>query len=32
MSADRRSRAERRNGTEHRLTHDVDVWVASATS
>jgi hypothetical protein len=26
-----RSRAERRNDTEHRLTHDVDVWVASAS-
>ncbi|SOD94536.1 pyridoxamine 5'-phosphate oxidase family protein [Blastococcus haudaquaticus] len=26
-----RSRAERRRDTEHRLTHDVDVWVASAS-
>jgi Pyridoxamine 5'-phosphate oxidase len=32
MSADRRSRAERRRDTEHRLTHDVDVWVASASA
>jgi hypothetical protein len=29
MSADPRSRAQRRD-TEHRLTHDIDVWVASA--
>lgn len=27
-----RSRAERRRDTEHRLTHDVDVWVASASA
>ena len=32
MSADPRSRAQRRNDTEHRLTHDVDVWVASASA
>ena len=30
MSADPRSRAQRRRDTEHRLTHDIDVWVASA--
>ncbi|MFD0688089.1 pyridoxamine 5'-phosphate oxidase family protein [Actinomadura fibrosa] len=27
-----RSRAERRRDTEHRLAHDVDVWVASASA
>ena len=32
MSADPRSRAQRRLDTEHRLTHDVDVWVASASA
>ena len=32
MSADPRSRAERRRDTEHRLAHDVDVWVASASA
>jgi hypothetical protein len=32
MSADPRSRARRRRDTEHRLTHDVDVWVASASA
>jgi pyridoxamine 5'-phosphate oxidase-like protein len=32
VSADPRSRAERRRDTEHRLTHDVDVWVASASA
>jgi hypothetical protein len=32
MSADPRSRAERRRDTEQRLTHDVDVWVASASA
>ena len=32
MSADPRSRAQRRHDTEHRLTHDVDVWVASASA
>ena len=26
-----RTRAERRRDTEHRLAHDVDVWVASAS-
>ena len=26
-----RSRSQRRRDTEHRLTHDVDVWVASAS-
>ena len=31
MSAEPRSRAERRRDTEHRLTHDTDVWVATAT-
>ncbi len=32
MSADPRSRAQRRRDTEHRLTHDIDVWVASASA
>jgi len=32
MSADPRSRAQRRRDTEHRLTHDVDVWVATASA
>ncbi|TFV83360.1 pyridoxamine 5'-phosphate oxidase family protein [Blastococcus sp. CT_GayMR16] len=27
-----RSRAERRRDTEHRLTHDVDLWVASSSA
>lgn len=27
-----RSRTRRRHDTEHRLTHDVDVWVASASA
>ncbi|MFJ3584308.1 pyridoxamine 5'-phosphate oxidase family protein [Streptomyces sp. NPDC090127] len=27
-----RSRPERRRDTEHRLTHDVDLWVASASA
>jgi hypothetical protein len=31
MSAEPRPRAQRRRDTEHRLTHDVDVWVASAS-
>jgi hypothetical protein len=31
MSAAPRSRAQRRLDTEHRLTHDVDLWVASAS-
>jgi hypothetical protein len=29
---DPRSRAQRRRDTEHRLMHDVDVWVASASA
>ena len=32
MRADPRSRARRRRDTEHRLTHDVDLWVASASA
>lgn len=32
MSAEPRSRARRRRDTEHRLTHDIDVWVASASA
>jgi hypothetical protein len=32
MSADPRSRARRRRDTEHRLTQDVDLWVASASA
>ena len=32
MSADARSRAQRRSDTEHRLTHDIDIWVASASA
>ena len=32
MSAGPRSRVERRRDTEHRLTHDVDLWVASASA
>ena len=32
MSAGPRSRAERRRDTEHRLTNDIDVWVASASA
>jgi hypothetical protein len=32
MSADSRSRAQRRRDTEHRLTHHVDLWVASASA
>ncbi|MER6956612.1 MULTISPECIES: pyridoxamine 5'-phosphate oxidase family protein [unclassified Streptomyces] len=31
-SPQRRPRAQRRRDTEHRLTHDVDVWVASASA
>jgi len=27
-----RSRPQRRRDTEHRLTHDIDVWVASASA
>src|SRR4051812_41364429 len=32
MSTDPRTRAERRRDTEHRLTHDIDLWVASASA
>ena len=32
MSADPRSRAQRRHDTEHRLTHDKDIWVASTSA
>jgi hypothetical protein len=32
MTADIRSRAQRRRDAEHRLTHDIDVWVASASA
>ena len=32
MSADPRSRAQRRRDPEHRLSHDVDVWVSSASA
>ena len=32
MSANPRSRAQRRRDTEHRLIHDIDVWVASASA
>ena len=32
MSADPRSRAQRRRDTEHRLTHDRETWVASASA
>jgi hypothetical protein len=32
VSAEPRSRAQRRRDTEYRLTHDVDVWVASASA
>lgn len=31
MGAGPRSRARRRSDTEHRLTHDIDLWVASAS-
>ncbi|HLL68749.1 MAG TPA: pyridoxamine 5'-phosphate oxidase family protein [Micromonosporaceae bacterium] len=31
MSADPRSRPQRRRDTEDRLTHDVDLWVATAS-
>ena len=30
MSADPRFRAQRRRDTEHRLTHDADVWVSAS--
>jgi hypothetical protein len=32
VSADPRTRAQRPRDTEHRLTHDVDVWVATASA
>ena len=32
MSADPRSRPQRRRDTEDRLTHDVDLWVATASA
>jgi hypothetical protein len=32
MTAAPRSRAQRRRDTEHRLTRDIDVWVASASA
>jgi hypothetical protein len=32
MTADPRSRAQRRHDTEHRLSHDIDLWVASASA
>jgi hypothetical protein len=32
MSTNPRSRAQRRRDTEHRLAHDVDVWVATASA
>ena len=32
MSAGPRSRAQRRRDTEHRLAHDVDLWVANASA
>ncbi|MFD9601122.1 pyridoxamine 5'-phosphate oxidase family protein [Streptomyces sp. NPDC059970] len=32
MTADPRSRARRRRDTEHRLSHDIDLWVASASA
>ena len=32
MSAEPRSRADRCRDTQHRLTHDIDVWVASASA
>jgi len=32
MSVDPRFRAQRRRDTEHRLTHDKDVWVASTSA
>jgi len=31
VSAEPRSRAQRRRDTEHRLAHDIDLWVASAS-
>jgi hypothetical protein len=32
MEAEPRSRAQRRRDTEHRLAHDVDLWVATASA
>jgi hypothetical protein len=32
MTADPRARVRRRLDTEHRLTHDIDLWVASAST
>ncbi|MFL6064720.1 MAG: pyridoxamine 5'-phosphate oxidase family protein [Friedmanniella sp.] len=32
MSAAPRSRAQRRRDTEHRLSHDIDLWVATASA
>jgi hypothetical protein len=32
MTAEPRSRSQRRRDTEHRLAHDVDAWVASASA
>jgi nitroimidazol reductase NimA-like FMN-containing flavoprotein (pyridoxamine 5'-phosphate oxidase superfamily) len=32
MGARPRSTVQRRRDTEHRLTHDVDVWVATASA
>jgi Pyridoxamine 5'-phosphate oxidase len=32
MSADPRSRVQRRRDTEHRLAHDIDLWVATASA
>ena len=32
MTAEPRPRADRRRDTEHRLTHDIDVWVATASA
>jgi hypothetical protein len=32
MTAEPRPRAQRRLDTEHRLTHDVDLWVATASA
>jgi hypothetical protein len=31
MTAQPRSRPQRRRDTEHRLAHDIDIWVASAS-
>jgi hypothetical protein len=32
FKTDDRARAPRRRDTEHRLTHDIDVWVAGASA